>query len=196
MQGWVLALDQLWGEAVHQNAGGFHRERLVFRLFLGRIFREWRILFFLLSLLRLTPVLQNLLPLGRATTDLHGQALVVELLLLGLADGFLERNGFLLLQVTCQRDAFIHVAEVRIGSLARLRRLPDGRQLKPGDEVLTFVNRNLEPYRGYHTFMRALPAVLRARPEAQVVIVGGDDVSYGRKPADGQSWKELFRRDL
>jgi glycosyltransferase involved in cell wall biosynthesis len=35
--------------------------------------------------------------------------------------------------------------------------LPDGRSVKPGDEVLTFVNRNLEPYRGFHVFMRALP---------------------------------------
>ena len=34
--------------------------------------------------------------------------------------------------------------------------LPDGTTLKAGDEVLTFVSRNLEPYRGYHIFMRAL----------------------------------------
>ena len=45
--------------------------------------------------------------------------------------------------------------------------LPDGRQLRPGDEVLTFVNRNLEPYRGYHIFMRALPEILRSRPRAR-----------------------------
>ncbi|MEO8242188.1 MAG: glycosyltransferase [bacterium] len=70
--------------------------------------------------------------------------------------------------------------------------LPDGRQLKPGDEVLTFVNRNLEPYRGYHIFMRALPEVLRARPDAQVVIVGGDEVSYGAAPKDQKGWKDLI----
>ncbi|MCE6950526.1 glycosyltransferase [Cereibacter sphaeroides] len=67
--------------------------------------------------------------------------------------------------------------------------LPDGRVLRPGDEVLTFVNRNLEPYRGYHVFLRALPAVLAARPDAQVVLVGGDGVSYGPAPAEG-TWKE------
>lgn len=65
-------------------------------------------------------------------------------------------------------------------------------RLKAGDEVLTFVNRNLEPYRGYHIFMRALPAVLAARPEARVVIVGGDDVSYGATPPAGKSWKSIF----
>jgi glycosyltransferase involved in cell wall biosynthesis len=70
--------------------------------------------------------------------------------------------------------------------------LPNGQVLKHGDEVLTFINRNLEPYRGYHIFMRALPDVLAARPEAQVVIVGGDEVSYGSKPKDGGTWKDLI----
>jgi glycosyltransferase involved in cell wall biosynthesis len=70
--------------------------------------------------------------------------------------------------------------------------LPNGRTLRRGDEVLTFVNRNLEPYRGYHIFMRALPAVLAARPEAQVVIVGGNEISYGQPPKGGGSWKEVI----
>lgn len=70
--------------------------------------------------------------------------------------------------------------------------LPGGRMLRAGDEVLTFVNRNLEPYRGYHVFMRALPAVMAARPQAQVVIVGGDEVSYGRAAPAGKSWKQIF----
>ena len=70
--------------------------------------------------------------------------------------------------------------------------LPDGPVLRAGDEVLTFVNRNLEPYRGYHSFMRALPDVLSARPDAQVVIVGGDEVSYGPAPKDGRRWKDVY----
>lgn len=74
--------------------------------------------------------------------------------------------------------------------------LPNGRVLRAGDEVLTFVNRNLEPYRGYHTFMRALPAVMAARPNAQVVIVGGDGVSYGRPAPEGQSWKQHFLSEV
>lgn len=60
------------------------------------------------------------------------------------------------------------------------------------DEVITFVNRNLEPYRGYHIFMRALPEILRRRPQARVLIVGGDDVSYGARPPDGRKWKDIF----
>lgn len=67
--------------------------------------------------------------------------------------------------------------------------LPNGFKLHAGDEVLTYVSRSLENYRGFHVFMRALPGVLAARSEAQVLIIGGDGVSYGGKPADAESWK-------
>src|SRR6056297_3165047 len=65
-------------------------------------------------------------------------------------------------------------------------------ELSREDEVITFVNRNLEPYRGYHVFMRALPRLLRERPRARVLIVGGDEVSYGARPPKGQTWKQIF----
>jgi len=64
--------------------------------------------------------------------------------------------------------------------------------LTRNDEIITFVNRNLEPYRGYHTFMRSLPGILAARPKLRVLIVGGDDVSYGARPTAGKKWKEIF----
>jgi len=64
--------------------------------------------------------------------------------------------------------------------------------LQVGDEIITFVNRNLEPYRGYHVFMRALPAVLKERPNARVLIVGGEGVSYGARPSEGITWKQKF----
>jgi glycosyltransferase involved in cell wall biosynthesis len=64
------------------------------------------------------------------------------------------------------------------------------------DEIITFVNRNLEPYRGYHIFMRALPALLRERPKVRILIVGGDDVSYGAKPDGDKSWKEQFINEV
>jgi glycosyltransferase involved in cell wall biosynthesis len=72
--------------------------------------------------------------------------------------------------------------------------------LKKSDEVITFVNRNLEPYRGYHTFMRALPSLLKMRPTARVLIVGGDGVSYG-PPPDAQkyganTWKDIFIKEV
>lgn len=60
------------------------------------------------------------------------------------------------------------------------------------DEVITFVNRNLEPYRGYHQFMRSLPALMRARPNAHFLLVGGDHVSYGPTPANGKTYKQIY----
>jgi glycosyltransferase involved in cell wall biosynthesis len=70
--------------------------------------------------------------------------------------------------------------------------LIDRRTLRAGDEVLTFVNRNLEPYRGYHVFMRALPEMLKRRPNAVALIVGGDEVSYGAAAPAGKTWKQIF----
>lgn len=66
------------------------------------------------------------------------------------------------------------------------------KKLTRKDEIITFVNRNLEPYRGYHTFMRALPEIMVRRPNARVVIVGADGVSYGAPAPDGKKWKDVF----
>lgn len=68
----------------------------------------------------------------------------------------------------------------------------DGLVLKPGDEVVTFVNRNLEPYRGYHSFIRALPDILRRRPRARAILVGGNGVSYGGAPPGGRSYRDIY----
>lgn len=67
--------------------------------------------------------------------------------------------------------------------------LPDGRVLKAGQPILTYVARNLEPYRGFHSFMRALPRILSAHPTCQVVVVGGDEVSYGSRPKGAANWR-------
>lgn len=80
---------------------------------------------------------------------------------------------------------------VKPNPLATLK-VNDGLTLTQDDEVITFINRNLEPYRGYHIFMRALPEILKRRPEAHIVLLGGDEVSYGAKAPAGQSWKQIF----
>lgn len=74
--------------------------------------------------------------------------------------------------------------------------LNGGLTLTRDDEVITFVNRNLEPYRGYHIFMRALPEILKRRPNARVLLVGGDGVSYGAKAPAGTSWKDIFAAEV
>ena len=67
-----------------------------------------------------------------------------------------------------------------------------GLTLRPGSEVVTFVARQLEPYRGYHIFMRCLAQLQKLRPNAQVIIVGGEGVSYGAAPPEGKTWKQIF----
>jgi glycosyltransferase involved in cell wall biosynthesis len=71
-------------------------------------------------------------------------------------------------------------------------RFSSGAALCKSDLVLTFVARNLEPYRGYHWFLDALPFLFKAYPNLHVVIVGGDGVSYGAPPKEGRSWREKF----
>ena len=68
--------------------------------------------------------------------------------------------------------------------------------MRQDEEIVTYVARNLEPYRGFHSFMRALPAVMRARPKAQIHIVGGDGVSYGNPPTDHASWREAMLSEV
>lgn len=85
---------------------------------------------------------------------------------------------------------------VRPKADAALRLKRDGVVLRHGDEVITFVSRNLEPYRGFHVFMRALPEIQRLRPQARCLIVGGDKVSYGTPPPGGGTWRELLLREI
>lgn len=75
-------------------------------------------------------------------------------------------------------------------------RLPDGRALRRGDPVVTYVARNLEPYRGFRTFMRALPEIQRLRPDADVVVIGGDGVSYGRSPDGFPNWRAAMAAEV
>lgn len=89
----------------------------------------------------------------------------------------------------------IHTDTVRPQAGVRLS-LSNGAVLNDGDELLTFVNRNLEPLRGFHVFMRALPRILRERPQARVAILGGDEVSYGKTPTGGVSARQRLLREL
>lgn len=98
-----------------------------------------------------------------------------------------------------QRISVIHdginTAAVRPSTTAHIE-VAGRLRLTAADEVITFVNRNLEPYRGYHVFMRSLPELMRRRPKARVIIVGGNEVSYGAKPPKGQSWRDIFLNEV
>jgi glycosyltransferase involved in cell wall biosynthesis len=87
--------------------------------------------------------------------------------------------------INLQRLAFDPTARLTLAGSDGKGRL----EFKPGDEVLTYIARNLEPVRGFQVFMRTLPEVLRRRPKAHAIIVGGDEVSYGSQAPGGVSWK-------
>jgi glycosyltransferase involved in cell wall biosynthesis len=75
--------------------------------------------------------------------------------------------------------------------------LPDGRVLDRSRPVITYVSRRFEPLRGFHVFLRALPRLLQAVPEAEVVMIGSDDPNgYGLKAPPGETWKAFFLKQM
>ena len=74
--------------------------------------------------------------------------------------------------------------------------LPSGHVIKAGQSIVTYVARNLEPYRGFHSFMRSIPYIQAQCPDAQIVIVGGDGVSYGRMPIGYENWRSKMVAEL
>lgn len=82
------------------------------------------------------------------------------------------------------------------GTDAKVRLPGVEHELTTDAEILTFSVRNLEPLRGSHVFMRALPTILRRRPAARAVIVGGDGAGYGVEPPAGKSWRQLLLEEV
>ena len=72
----------------------------------------------------------------------------------------------------------------------------EARTVRAGEEIVTFVNRNLEPLRGFPAFMRALPTLMAARPHARAIIVGGNGMSYSPPPPRGRTWKSVVLDEL
>jgi glycosyltransferase involved in cell wall biosynthesis len=64
------------------------------------------------------------------------------------------------------------------------------------EELVTYFSRNLEPYRGFHSFMRAIPEIQRRRPRARILIVGGDEVSYSPRLPPGETYKARMLKEL
>ena len=79
---------------------------------------------------------------------------------------------------------------------ARVKVTESGPEISAGDEVVTYVARNLEPYRGFPTFMRSLPTILAERPNARILIVGGDGVGYGAPPVGPLNFRQQMLEEL
>jgi glycosyltransferase involved in cell wall biosynthesis len=86
----------------------------------------------------------------------------------------------------CSPDPGAHRKIIKIGDMT----------IRPGDKLITYVSRDLEPYRGFHVMMRTLPDLMRARKDLKVVIIGGDGISYGSAPHQGGTWRDAMMAEV
>lgn len=87
----------------------------------------------------------------------------------------------------------VDTAKVRRSAKPSLK-LGENRVLDGSKPIVTLINRRFEPLRGFHIFVRALPRLLEAVPDAEIVIIGADEPGGYGKPAPGkQTWgNKLF----
>lgn len=86
----------------------------------------------------------------------------------------------------CSPGARARKSTIKIGDMT----------IRPTDKLVTYVSRDLEPYRGFHIMMRALPRLMRTRKDLKVVMVGGDGISYGSAPCQGGNWREVMLNEV
>jgi len=65
-----------------------------------------------------------------------------------------------------------------------------GLDLSRAGEIVTYVARGMDAYRGFPQFIEMLGHLLARRPHCHVVIVAADRVAYGPPPPQGTSYKD------
>ena len=84
-----------------------------------------------------------------------------------------------------------------LGNLERGRgQRPDVLSNDPDIEVLTYVSRGFEEYRGFPQAMQAIALLQHRRPNLHALIVGADVVAYGAGRPDGRTWGDWAKQDL
>ena len=73
---------------------------------------------------------------------------------------------------------------------------PKGLDLSAVSEVVTYVARGMEPYRGFPQFMEAVSLLQKQRPQCHVVVVGEDRVAYGKTLPDGRTYRDKALAEL
>lgn len=75
----------------------------------------------------------------------------------------------------------------------KVKVLVNGKKYSKSDKIITYVSRSLDPYRGFHIFMKAIPKILKENPDASIFIVGDDKThGYGAKPKGDRNYKEIY----
>jgi glycosyltransferase involved in cell wall biosynthesis len=67
-----------------------------------------------------------------------------------------------------------------------------GLDLSDVKEIVTYVSRGMEPYRGFPQFMESVYLLQKRRKDCHVVVVGEDRVAYGRQLPDGKTFKQMM----
>jgi glycosyltransferase involved in cell wall biosynthesis len=70
--------------------------------------------------------------------------------------------------------------------------LGNGLRLTKQDKVVTYIARNFEPYRGFPTFMKSLDILLKEHPDCQVIAVGADGISYGKRAPGSKTYRQIY----
>ncbi|MEL7035302.1 MAG: glycosyltransferase family 4 protein [Cyanobacteria bacterium J06592_8] len=74
--------------------------------------------------------------------------------------------------------------------------IPDVIDLSGVEELVTYVARGMEPYRGFPEFIEAVAYIQERRPNCHVVVVGSERVCYGKSLPDGMSYKEYMLKKI
>ncbi|MBO0347768.1 glycosyltransferase family 4 protein [Phormidium pseudopriestleyi FRX01] len=64
------------------------------------------------------------------------------------------------------------------------------------DELVTYVARGMEPYRGFPEFIEAVGYIQERRPNCHVVVVGSDRVCYGKSLPNGETYKDYMLKKV
>ena len=167
----------------------------------GQTVHYWVILNSTLAALAVLLALTPSFPAGPTTRPIseHGMRSRSAALTL-LNEGKLRQNSSVrpIRLVTAARSRSFTRASIPIYLVPAARRefWLDDHLFVPGDEIVTYSARSLEPHRGFHIFMRALPSILRRRPRAHVLIVGRGDACYSGSPAHHRSYAERFFAEI
>ncbi len=99
------------------------------------------------------------------------------------------------------RDRFHVIHEgVDTTSLGALKESNTSRPLSlpddPDIEVLTYVSRCFEEYRGFPQAIEAIALLQKRRPRLHVLLVGTDGAAYGSSRSDGRGWSDWARNEM
>ena len=64
--------------------------------------------------------------------------------------------------------------------------------LTEAEEIVTYVARGMEPYRGFPQLIETIAILQKKRPQCHFVIVGKNRVAYGKSLPDGKTYKEAM----